>query len=175
MEKSEELFLMRSLLNSKSNIYVHGANGSGKTTFTQDVIKTHNSINGNFLVYVDCIEFNSEKLIAACISQQLNSVVQSALKKLSHRYLFANENALLRLSVRPSRNLDSLLEALNKFTESIDEFRSRERTAREEKNRGFEAKGRGRFFDNHVMLGPFDQFFFFLVLDNVKALFKIER
>lgn len=76
---------------------------------------------------MDCIEFNSEKLIAACISQQLNSVVQSALKKLSHRYLFANEHALLRLSVRPSRNLDGLLEALNKFTESIDEFRARER------------------------------------------------
>jgi Cdc6-like AAA superfamily ATPase len=127
MEKSEELFLLRSLLNSKSNIYVHGANGTGKTTFVQDVIKTHNSINGDFLVYVDCIEFNSEKLIAACISQQLNSVVQSALKKLSHRYLFANEHALLRLSVRPSRNLDGLLEALNKFTESIDEFRARER------------------------------------------------
>jgi Cdc6-like AAA superfamily ATPase len=68
MEKSEELFLLRSLLNSKSNIYVHGANGTGKTTFVQDVIKTHNSISGDFLVYVDCIEFNSEKLIAACIS-----------------------------------------------------------------------------------------------------------
>jgi Cdc6-like AAA superfamily ATPase len=56
------------LLSSKSNIFVHGANGTGKTTFVKDVVKTHNYINKDFLVYVDCIEFNSEKLIAAAIS-----------------------------------------------------------------------------------------------------------
>ena len=123
MEKSEELFLLRSLLSSKTNIFVHGANGTGKTTFVQDVVKTHNFINGNFLVYVDCIEFNSEKLIAACISQQLNSVVQSALIKLAQRHQFASEHELLKLSIKPSRNLDSLLDSLNKFTEKIERFR----------------------------------------------------
>lgn len=62
------MFLFKSLLGSKSNIFVHGANGTGKTTFVQDVIKTHTTVNQEFMVYVDCVEFNSEKLIATCIS-----------------------------------------------------------------------------------------------------------
>jgi Cdc6-like AAA superfamily ATPase len=62
------MFLFKSLLGSKSNIFVHGANGTGKTTFVQDVIKTHTTVNQEFSVYVDCVEFNSEKLIATCIS-----------------------------------------------------------------------------------------------------------
>jgi Cdc6-like AAA superfamily ATPase len=62
------MFLFKSLLGSKSNIFVHGANGTGKTTFVQDVIKTHTTVNREFSVYVDCVEFNSEKLIATCIS-----------------------------------------------------------------------------------------------------------
>jgi Cdc6-like AAA superfamily ATPase len=62
------MFLFKSLLGSKSNIFVHGANGTGKTTFVQDVIKTYTTVNQEFSVYVDCVEFNSEKLIATCIS-----------------------------------------------------------------------------------------------------------
>lgn len=69
------MFLFKSLLGSKSNIFVHGANGTGKTTFVQDVIKTHTTVNQEFSVYVDCVEFNSEKLIATCISQQLNGII----------------------------------------------------------------------------------------------------
>lgn len=72
IEKSNELFLFKSLLASKSNIFVHGANGTGKTTFVQDVIGTHREINDEFVVYIDCIEFSSEKLVASAISQQLN-------------------------------------------------------------------------------------------------------
>ena len=74
-EKTEELFLFRSLLGCHSNVYVHGANGTGKSTFVQDVVRTHTFCSDEFHVYVDCIEFNSEKLVASCISLQLNTIV----------------------------------------------------------------------------------------------------
>ena len=38
-----------------------------------------------------------------------------------------------------------------------------------------ESKKEFKKFGMHVPLGPFEQFFFYVVLDNVKALFKIER
>lgn len=75
IEKSDEVYLFKSLLASKSNIFVHGANGTGKTTFVQDVIGTHRDANDEFMIYIDCIEFNSEKLVASAISQQLNARV----------------------------------------------------------------------------------------------------
>ena len=37
-EKSDEIFQFRALLKSRSNIFLHGPNGSGKTTFTRDCI-----------------------------------------------------------------------------------------------------------------------------------------
>lgn len=38
-EKLNEIFQFRALLSSRSNIFVHGPNGSGKTSFVQDTVK----------------------------------------------------------------------------------------------------------------------------------------
>jgi DNA replication protein DnaC len=38
-EKTQEIFQFRALLSSRSNIYVHGPNGSGKTSFVLDCVK----------------------------------------------------------------------------------------------------------------------------------------
>jgi len=67
------------LLESKSNIFVHGPNGSGKTSFVKDCIKSGNNLH----VYVDCVEFYSEKLISISVSQQLNSLIVFHAKKLT--------------------------------------------------------------------------------------------
>ena len=39
-EKKDEVLMFKSLLSSKSNIFVHGANGTGKTSFVHDCILT---------------------------------------------------------------------------------------------------------------------------------------
>ena len=71
------------LLESRSNIFVHGSNGGGKTTFVQDcmqLVKEQHA--GSFMVYIDCVEFYSEKLIAVAASQQINAAVGRMAKKL---------------------------------------------------------------------------------------------
>jgi len=48
---------------------VHGSNGSGKTNFVQDAIKLVNQNDPTkFIVYIDCVEFYSEKLISIIAS-----------------------------------------------------------------------------------------------------------
>lgn len=79
----------------------------------------------------------------------------------------------MKLNIRSCRNLDSLLEALNKFTEKIEKFRTKEENARQVENK--KPKQAENKYSEKVVLGAFDNFFFHLVLDNVKALFKIER
>ena len=74
-EKTSEIFQFRALLASRSNIFVHGPNGSGKTSFVQDCIKVQSSIDSTFYVNVDCIEFYSERLLAICISQHLHTLI----------------------------------------------------------------------------------------------------
>ena len=73
-EKQMEVFGFKAILSSRSNIFVHGANGSGKTSFVTDCITTlreEEQPTQELYVYVDCIEHFSEKLIAVTISQQL--------------------------------------------------------------------------------------------------------
>jgi hypothetical protein len=78
----------------------------------------------------------------------------------------------LKLNIKSCRNLDSLLDALNKFTESIAEFKTKEKLSRDDINKKSRS---GDSYYPEVSLGPLDHFFFHLVLDNVKSLFKIER
>jgi hypothetical protein len=153
------------------------------------VIGTHRELNDEFLVYVDCIEFNSEKLVASAISQQLNAKVQKALEKLVRleddsklNEPFLMKSQLLKLNITPSRNLDCLLTSLNNFSQDIRSFKEKEIEARIKNNEKVQAqperKKAGRQllqYDLQVHLGPFEHFFFYLVLDNVKSLFKIER
>ena len=39
-EKKDEVLMFKALLSSRSNIFVHGANGTGKTSFVHDCIMT---------------------------------------------------------------------------------------------------------------------------------------
>jgi Cdc6-like AAA superfamily ATPase len=68
------------MLESRNNIFMFGANGTGKTTFVQDCIKSlqishQNENQALFYVYIDCVEFYSEKLISIALSKQLNVAV----------------------------------------------------------------------------------------------------
>ena len=76
-----EIFQFRALLASRSNIFVHGPNGSGKTSFVIDCIKVQTNINSNFFVNVDCIEYYSERLLSIYVSQHLNTLIYRAAKK----------------------------------------------------------------------------------------------
>ena len=67
-ERASDVELFITLLDSRSNIFVHGTNGCGKTTFVHDCLKLVQSVNV-FVVSVDCVEFYSEKLIAITVSQ----------------------------------------------------------------------------------------------------------
>lgn len=58
--------MMMTLIDSRSNIIMHGPNGSGKTTFVQDCFK--NKRFETQYIYIDTIELYSEKLIAISIS-----------------------------------------------------------------------------------------------------------
>jgi ABC-type Mn2+/Zn2+ transport system ATPase subunit len=58
------------MVESRSNIYVHGPNGSGKSVFVQDMLGTLKQ--ESLAIFIDCIEFYSEKLIAIYLSQELD-------------------------------------------------------------------------------------------------------
>ena len=68
-EKEQDIFQFRALLASRSNIFVHGPNGAGKTTFVHDCASVESRRDKTSIVFVDCIEYYSERLIAICISQ----------------------------------------------------------------------------------------------------------
>ena len=53
-----------------------------------------------------------------------------------------------------------------------EEFKTKEKLLRDESNKKSKS---GDNYNPEVSLGPLDHFFFHLVLDNVKSLFKIER
>lgn len=68
-ERINDLKFFQEILRSRSNIFMHGSNGSGKTTFVQDCIKgLEKPGTYSISVFVDCIEFYSEKLISIAIS-----------------------------------------------------------------------------------------------------------
>ena len=84
-EKQTEMLQFRALLSSRSNIYLHGPNGSGKTSFVLDCVKVQTTADSTFFVNVDCVEFFSERLLAISISQHLNTLIYKAAKKISGR------------------------------------------------------------------------------------------
>ena len=54
--------MFMTMAESRSNVYVHGPNGVGKTEFVADLLDTLSK--ESFMIYIDCIEFFSEKLIS---------------------------------------------------------------------------------------------------------------
>lgn len=84
---------------------MHGPNGSGKTTFISDCFKAVRATIPH--IYIDTIEFYSEKLISISISQQLHGIlIQQASslklpKQLKRKFVF-----------KLCKSLSILLEAL---------------------------------------------------------------
>lgn len=120
---STEIFQFRALLKSRSNIFVHGPNGSGKTTFTRDCIDIQTKLDGSMGVFIDCIESYSEKLIAIQISSQLNNMINNFgsnlefYSKEKKEMLTLNKPTRAIFGFRPCKTMDQLHEALRKFNE----------------------------------------------------------
>ena len=70
---------LENLFDARQNIFMHGPNAVGKSTFVHDVMRMYNYDNRDdrafFNVYVDCVEHYSEKLIAIAISRGLNNAI----------------------------------------------------------------------------------------------------
>lgn len=63
---------MRTFIQSKSNIYVYGQSGIGKTSFVIDAFNSFSESDLRIhMIYVDCIEFYSEKLITIHVMSKL--------------------------------------------------------------------------------------------------------
>ena len=67
-------------VDSRANILLYGSNGSGKTTFVRDCLSVFGLDSP--LIYVDAIEYYSEKLICIIISHQIVSTLQKLAKDL---------------------------------------------------------------------------------------------
>eukprot|EP00347_Sterkiella_histriomuscorum_P014360 403361169 len=155
IEKDQDILLLQNLIKSRSNIFVYGAHGSGKTTFVKDCLdsleQSSSSLSAQsqqhiYHIYIDCIEYYSEKLIATMISFQLNQILQK----------FAISNQLTKTQarkyqVRSCRNFPMLMDAMQGFCSYYDN----------EKNSS----------DSILK----SEFFFYIVLDNIQNLLEIER
>jgi len=71
---------LSSLIQSKSNIYMHGPNGSGKTSLVIDVLKSHVFDCGS--IYIDSVEFYSERLISVTVSTQIQNIMWTQAQRL---------------------------------------------------------------------------------------------
>ena len=63
------------LIESHSNIYMHGSNGCGKTQFIHSCFEA--KMFSIPKLYVDTTEFYSEKLIAINVSQKIETMMKS--------------------------------------------------------------------------------------------------
>ena len=72
------------LFDARQNIFMHGPNAVGKTTFVHDVMRMYNfERKGVFHeVYIDCVEYYSEKLISIVISKALDDAVRNTIARL---------------------------------------------------------------------------------------------
>jgi hypothetical protein len=128
-------------------------------------------------VNVDCIEFYSERLLAICISQHLNTLIYKAAKEISGR------GRVMPVSMTKSfrnfkicKNIDQLHDNLRGLQSQVEKSKRQIAISNIKKSGGdtgdsslVEQKMRD------VKFGALDNFFFYIILDNVKALFKIEK
>ena len=73
--RKKDVELFHTLLESRSNIFLHGSNGCGKTTFVADCFKSKKFDLP--AIHIDAIQLYSEKLIAIYISQHLHGILQN--------------------------------------------------------------------------------------------------
>jgi Cdc6-like AAA superfamily ATPase len=105
--------MFMNLAKSHSNIFLYGSSGVGKTTFAQDCLK-YQALEANSTglilphIYVDCVEFYSEKLISNYVSLCLDNIL-----KKYHRENVGEAKTLKRLfSFKPCRNFPQLVDYL---------------------------------------------------------------
>jgi Cdc6-like AAA superfamily ATPase len=119
-ERLGDLKFFQEILRSRSNIFLHGSNGSGKTTFVQDSIKGLERNGSNQIsVFVDCIEFYSEKLISICISQQLNGHIASIVSKLKMDKKYSK-----KITFKLCQNFSGLLVSLQLLHQNIETLKA---------------------------------------------------
>ena len=138
---------------------------------------------------MDCIEYFSEKLISVIISQQLRYQIHNIARRL-HEVGIINAGEVKSFGFRNCTSIDQLMDALRAFPEWSGQFirkkcrnwgdlyRASVKRAKEELDQDHMDREYDEIYnDGGFSLGPLDptRFFFYLVLDNVKSLFKIER
>ena len=85
VDRSDDRDWFYNLFDARQNVFMHGPNAVGKSSFINDVIKMYNfDSHGSefFDVAVDCVEYYSEKLIAINISNSLNTRIRARAKKI---------------------------------------------------------------------------------------------
>ena len=127
---------------------MHGSNGSGKTTFVQDCFKAKRFDLPH--IYIDAIEFYSEKLISICISQHLHGILQTKAAELKLPRLLVR-----KLAFRVCKTFSALLDALISLQSQLEELMSKA--------------------SQHPRISMLTDLYFYVVIDNVKSLLKIER
>ena len=86
-------------------MFVYGTNGCGKTTFAIDCL---NSLHSTMpFVYVDCVEYYSEKLISLYISLFLTNMMQKRATEIG-----VHKMIVKRLNIKPSKNFPMLMDNL---------------------------------------------------------------
>ena len=146
--RQDDVNKLLTLIQSHSNIFMHGCNGCGKTTFVQMCFNYKR--RDAPCIYVDTTEFYSEKLIAISISCQLESTMQSFVQTYRLPKLFKR-----KFTFKVCKSFAALQEALQVTQENMEQLKQ----ANE---------------DKYPQLRDFN-FFFYVVLDNVKGIMRIER
>ena len=69
-------------------MFIYGPSGCGKTTFTMDCLKyfTETQTGSRVLspIYIDCVEFYSEKLISTYLSIYLDNIFKKIFREVSN-------------------------------------------------------------------------------------------
>ena len=126
---------------------------------------------------VDCIEFYSERLISICISQHLNTLIYKAAKKLSgtHQPMPVSMVKNFR-NFKICKNIDQLQDQLKCLQSQVDKSKrqiAKSQMRQDDEDPNDESLLQSRI--SEISFGALDSIFFYLILDNVKALFKIEK
>lgn len=155
---------------------MHGPNGSGKTNFVLDCVKVQSQADNTFFVNVDCIEFYSERLLAVCISQHLNTLISRAVKRISGKGKLLPPALRKRFSFRLCKNIDQLYENLRTLNSNVQRTKRQVAVSQLKKlDKDSEDDALVAEQMDKIHFGSLENIFFYLILDNVKALFKIER
>lgn len=177
-EKEPEIVQFRALLSSRCNIFVHGPNGSGKTSFVRECVAAQTAIDHTHSVDVDCIEFYSERLLAICISQHLNTLLAKAAKRVRVKGKQLTQSQRKCFGFKICKTVDQLYENLRTLAPTVSRVKRLVAQAQIKSERRVNSGVDDREVaerESEISLGSLENIFFYLVLDNVKALFKIER